>query len=259
MYTPEKVITYKGCTIELFPDDSSEDPRTMWDNMGTLALYHQRYTLLGDRNVPPLEEVKKIVARSDVLSLPVFMLDHSGITFSTTSFNDPWDSGQVGWIYVTKEKVKEMWGKKIVSKDLKERVLRSLQHEVAVYDAYHTGNVVGYIAKDGDKVIDECWGFFPETLVAHPFGYVVYQAQVEIDTYLKHKEDAKAKREFLEGTTKVKDGRINRIAFSRAVEIVLELARGNIIEDPELLEERDLQVEACAVVEDWIVNNLRGD
>ena len=29
-------------------------------------------------------------------------MDHSGLAMQTASFNDPWDSGQVGWIYVSK-------------------------------------------------------------------------------------------------------------------------------------------------------------
>ena len=35
--------------------------------------------------------------------MPLYLLDHSGLAMQTTSFNDPWDSGQVGWIYVSKE------------------------------------------------------------------------------------------------------------------------------------------------------------
>lgn len=35
--------------------------------------------------------------------LPLYLYDHSGITMSTTSFNDRWDSGQVGYIYASRE------------------------------------------------------------------------------------------------------------------------------------------------------------
>ena len=33
------------------------------------------------------------------ITLPLYLMDHSGLAMQTTSFNDPWDSGQVGWIY----------------------------------------------------------------------------------------------------------------------------------------------------------------
>jgi len=36
--------------------------------------------------------------------LPVYIYDHSGITLNTVGFSDPWDSGQVGWIYASKGK-----------------------------------------------------------------------------------------------------------------------------------------------------------
>lgn len=36
--------------------------------------------------------------------LPLFLYDHSGITMSTSVFSCPWDSGQVGWIYASKQK-----------------------------------------------------------------------------------------------------------------------------------------------------------
>lgn len=35
------------------------------------------------------------------ITLPLYLMDHSGLAMQTTSFNDPWDSGQVGWIYVS--------------------------------------------------------------------------------------------------------------------------------------------------------------
>lgn len=39
-----------------------------------------------------------------VAMLPLFLYDHSGITMSTGPFHCPWDSGQVGFIYMTYEK-----------------------------------------------------------------------------------------------------------------------------------------------------------
>lgn len=31
--------------------------------------------------------------------LPIYILDHSGVTYATTPFNDPWDSGHIGWLW----------------------------------------------------------------------------------------------------------------------------------------------------------------
>ena len=76
-------------------------------------------------------------------------------------FSCPWDSGQVGFIYVEKEKVRKEYGKKAVSQKLKSRVLDYLRGEVKTYDDFIRGNVWGYVIEDKDgKHIDSCWGFF---------------------------------------------------------------------------------------------------
>ena len=38
-----------------------------------------------------------------VFWMPVYLMDHSGLSIRTTSFQDRWDSGCIGWVYMTKE------------------------------------------------------------------------------------------------------------------------------------------------------------
>lgn len=86
--------------------------------------------------------------------LPLFLYDHGGITMSTGAFCCSWDSGQVGFIYITKEKMAvEGWDK--------EHATKYLQGEVEEYDQYLTGDVWGYVveADDGTEV-ESCWGFY---------------------------------------------------------------------------------------------------
>lgn len=53
--------------------------------------------------------------------MPLYLLDHSGLAMQTTSFHDPWDSGQVGWVYVSKEDaLKEFGGEKMTGLPPKE-------------------------------------------------------------------------------------------------------------------------------------------
>jgi hypothetical protein len=47
--------------------------------------------------------------------------------------------------------------------------------------------------------------------------------------------------------------------LEQAIEIVLELARQNIIDDPDMREESEKQTEATNVVEDFFVNNVFDD
>lgn len=50
--------------------------------------------------------------------------------------------------------------------------------------------------------------------------------------------------------------KLNKMKLEQAIEIVLELARQNIIDDPDMQEESEKQTEATNVVEDFFVNNV---
>lgn len=77
---------------------------------------------------------------NNVCILPVFMYDHSGITISTGPFSCPWDSGQVGFIYVTKQKYEVETQKPFNFEDA-EFILKG---EIETLDQYLTGDVWGY-------------------------------------------------------------------------------------------------------------------
>ena len=107
-----------------------------------------------------VNELIESAVRDGYLILPLFLMDHSGITISTGSFSCPWDSGQVGYIICDNETIEREWGG---DRDLAEKCLEA---EVSVYDDYLTGNVYGFIVEDEDgEEIDSCFGFF---------GYDVY-------------------------------------------------------------------------------------
>ena len=73
-------------------------------------------------------------------------MDHSGLAMQTTSFNDPWDSGQVGWIYVSKEDaLKEFGGEKMIGA-IREKAEDLMRSEVAAYDSYLRGECYGFAA-----------------------------------------------------------------------------------------------------------------
>lgn len=129
------------------------------DNLGTMICFHRRYSL-GDNHKLSVHEAMKLSNSKNLIELPLYLYDHSGITMATTPFSCPWDSGKVGFIYVTKEKVREWYGVKLITKKVRERVLKALQAEVKEYDAYLRGDVYDYVAYDesGDAV-DSCGGY----------------------------------------------------------------------------------------------------
>ena len=159
----KKIGDYK---IKIYPDTDPSDPRGD-DNLGTMVCFHGRYNL-GDKHnyrhgdYTGWDDMKKhIIKDHDVaVILPLYLYDHSGITMSIAPFSCPWDSGKVGFIYVTKEKVREEYGGKYVTKKVRDCITKYLEGEVETYDQYLTGDVYGYKITQKGEEIDSCWGFY---------------------------------------------------------------------------------------------------
>ena len=223
-----------GNILRIIQDEDPRNPRTEWDNLGTMVCWHKRYDL-GDnfhkgkdaRNKfdPPYEDTEEMFSELSGLSidlgelsgeeyekayqelkdaayknaviLPLRLYDHSGITMSVGSGAhsfDPggWDSGQVGWIFMTyaearknfnvdeNDTVEEWHGSNKGSRISLESVIqRVLEGEVETYDQYLTGDVYGFTVSKvittswinehdledkkteiDEEIIDSCWGFF---------------------------------------------------------------------------------------------------
>lgn len=91
--------------------------------------------------------------------MPLYLLDHSGLAMQTTSFNEPWDSGQVGWVYVSKEDALKEFGAKKMTGALRKKAEDVLRGEVAEYDAYLRGECYGFELYKNGELSDSCWGF----------------------------------------------------------------------------------------------------
>ena len=103
-----ETIEYKGHTVRLRPDQDAENPRKCFDHLTTFAFFHRKYNL-GDKveikseDYPGWTEMERDIVRIYKPSYitPVYMYDHSGLVLSTSPFSDPWDSGQVGFMWIT--------------------------------------------------------------------------------------------------------------------------------------------------------------
>lgn len=100
-----------------------------------------------------------VLERSFIM-LPVYKYEHSGVMISTSPFSCPWDSGQVGFIYVSISDVnEEMGGDKELAK-------KQLETEIKAFSQYLEGDVYGFVVEEYDEESDEwdevdsCWGFY---------------------------------------------------------------------------------------------------
>lgn len=74
------------------------------------------------------------------------LYDHSGITIFAGSPTCRWDSGQVGWQYITDEKLAEEWNGD------RDKALAYMESTLREYDDYLRGEVYGFTVEVGIKV-----------------------------------------------------------------------------------------------------------
>jgi hypothetical protein len=177
MKTQYKLPGNRVLTID--NDTDAASPRDMGDYLGTMVCLTRRYTL-GDNDKHGyrftdyigrglgalLADIKR--DHKPLAILPLYLLDHSGLSISTGDFGDAWDSGMIGFIYVTRKDKENLWGKKRLTK---KRMYEILKSEVAEYDAYLRGHTYGFtiekietcnLGHEHRAHEDSCWGFIGE-------------------------------------------------------------------------------------------------
>lgn len=197
-------------TLEVETHYNPESPRE-WSNLCTMICWHDRYSL-GDKHhfSDPLvfmldlydevmgeswfdkhksddwSDILQALQESDLIYIKaIHLYDHSGITVSTSNaypYNDRWDSGTVGFIYVTKKKLfEECIG--MAEEDWKERADKYIEGEMETYDQYLRGDVYGFTLTktvvqqekcphcgevireyEEEEEDDSCWGFYGDCL-----------------------------------------------------------------------------------------------
>ena len=163
----------KSFKLEVVQDENPESPRD-WDNLGKMICWNKRYNLLGDNHdFSNIESFNQFIKENKCFVMPIFMYDHSGISLSLSRespYNDIWDAGQLGFIYVTYEDIKKEYKVKSISKKILEKVKEVFKNEIEVYNKYLNGEVYGFILSKKIKCkccqnveykhIDSCWGFY---------------------------------------------------------------------------------------------------
>ncbi len=196
-----------GYKVHVLFDPEPMNPRTEYDNAATFVAWHGRRDL-GDVNVPrgeynSIEELIRATVPKGSFVQPVWAYEHGGITVSTSSvdnanpFSCPWDSGQVGFIYMSRDKVRETMcvPRNSPIAKLAEHAGEIMNAEIAEYANYLEGQVFGYVVEspEGDE-IDSCWGFIGEPSYAMEEGKNM--AKYEHEQFVAKCE--KAERETLE-------------------------------------------------------------
>lgn len=198
---------HEGCRVIVGKNEDDEDIEENWVYVNDIAWPSDTpadRTWLASQCIEWLTmgEVNEILSTMQVCILPVYLLDHGGLAMSTSDFNDPWDSGQVGYIYTTIDRAKELWGHEPDKETWQTRARKEMKAEVDVYDQYLRGEVYGVviesyvgslselgISEDYDDS-DSCWNFYDND------GMLEYvQECLGDDIYVPSDEEIQAVRE----------------------------------------------------------------
>lgn len=166
--------------LEIERDIYPENPRELCDNFGTMICWHRDYDLGDENDYDTPQDFNEDRDKMAVV-LPLYLMDHSVLSMSTRSFACPWDSGQVGYIYITKENLIKEYGS--YSDENIKKAKEMLEAEVETYNSYLEGDVyiytvfekMFYIKKYDDETkedeigydleeIDSCCGFYGDDI-----------------------------------------------------------------------------------------------
>ena len=176
-------LTSKNFTVNIYPDNYAEDPRTEMcgDNFTKMYCKHRRYDLgdnlsLDTSDCENWQEVEQaLIAEYGEMAIiePLSLHDHSGISISI-GVKSGWDCGQVGFVFVTKEQVRKEYGVKRITKATLAKAQALLRSEVKEYDNYLTGEVYIVSCQDREEFeIDSCY--------VNGYDYAEKEAQLMLD------------------------------------------------------------------------------
>ena len=141
---------FTGC---IWYDENPENPRR-WENVGKIIAYPKYLK----------SECTAEYLKASEVSLPVYGLDHGGISVSTTPYNIRWDSGLIGYICVTDDDAREkLFGKdeEVTLAEIRKRAEAVLRGEIETLDQYMSGEMYYFTVEDEKGVVvDTCGGLY---------------------------------------------------------------------------------------------------
>lgn len=163
--------------IKIFLDNNSIDPRKDMDNLGIIistqtiedSLFKQAkenllendYNQILD-NKRDVRSIKNILEKSkQFLIFNLYRYSHGNSIFEiadSNPFNCQFDSGQIGFVVVAKNKIRQEYSCKKITKSVLERVEKVIKAEIKNYTDAYNGDIYGFqVIHNGEE--DSCGGF----------------------------------------------------------------------------------------------------
>lgn len=167
-----KFIGKDGRILEISYDEFAFDPRKDYDHVTSICWFHRKYRFETGgymaKDYGSFKDLKAAIVEIEnpEIILPVYMIDHSGISFRLgRNFSDVdpehWDSGMVGYIWIPRETVEQ---EEIIDP------MKCLEEEFEEYKAYLEGDVYYFTISrkqicptcghEEEEQGDSCGGFY---------------------------------------------------------------------------------------------------
>lgn len=130
----------KDLKLEIVQDTAPMNPRTEWDNLGTM------YTPWSEGDLSDIDQGNKgsteaWLDANGYIWDTVYGFEHGGQTVSVNPFSCRWDSGLLGFIAVHKDKVRKEFGWKRITQKRESQILKYLEGEVKTFAQYLEGDI----------------------------------------------------------------------------------------------------------------------
>ena len=145
---------YKGYRIDIIQDDYYDGNEG--DDIFIIANHRDVYVTKEGFNPVDVYEHSKPTYKG-YHALPLYAYIHSGVSLSLTPFSCVWDSCQVGYVMVKREKG---WSWR------HDKAFVFAQSFSKSYNDVIEGNVWGYRIYKGDEEFDSCWGYVGDSELA---------------------------------------------------------------------------------------------
>lgn len=97
--------------------------------------------------------------RKEYFILPIYKYEHSGVAYSTSPFSCRWDSGHIGYIYVSKDTIKREYNVKNLTQTIISNVNQLMINTIDVFSSWANGECYYYNLTDSNGDLDACGGF----------------------------------------------------------------------------------------------------
>lgn len=150
--------------VEVSQDTDPTSPAE-WDNLGTICYTRSSRYVLGTQACTPdeLKGIARQIAIGTLIGMPVYAYIHGNVRIKAADsnpFSCPWDSGQSGFVYATREAVFREYGGKRMTKRIREAARNLLRAEVETFSQYLNGDVwLLTHVKDGE-IVECCGGYY---------------------------------------------------------------------------------------------------